>query len=134
MSLKSVQHHSLITALLLLLLLAAVMLPTTTAQKNSCHNHHCYNGGTVLMPATVFSNCRCKCAPNFTGPQCRIRSATHPPTYNCCYYTWYWCCSLPDSPQPSLLATTIVAGVLPWMNNYHNEVGCMRGVYNMTVW
>lgn len=81
MSFKSLQHHNLITALLLLLLLAAVMLPTAMAQKNSCHNHHCYNGGTVLMPATVFSNCRCKCAPNFTGPQCRIRSATlHPPT------------------------------------------------------
>uniref|UniRef100_A0A8W8KE99 EGF-like domain-containing protein n=1 Tax=Magallana gigas TaxID=29159 RepID=A0A8W8KE99_MAGGI len=35
-------------------------------------NGKCFNGGTILMPTSIFGYCHCLCRNGFAGPRCEI--------------------------------------------------------------
>lgn len=57
-----------------LLLLLPSGVESQQQNKQQCRDY-CHNGGTVLMPSTVFGFCRCKCPPAFSGPRCQLRAS-----------------------------------------------------------
>lgn len=76
MSSTSVSGGSVTLTLSLLLLVSLLLAPhSVIANQNQNCRDYCHNGGTVLMPSTVFGFCRCKCPAAFTGPKCQLRSA-----------------------------------------------------------
>jgi hypothetical protein len=61
-------------------LLISVILLSHELTKNSVSaipalmlcNGKCFNGGTILMPTSIFGYCHCLCRKGFAGPRCEI--------------------------------------------------------------
>ena len=65
---KSLTKYTLII-LILYIPLFALSMPSSMQCKN---RHGCLNGGTLMMPRSLFGYCRCICPGNWGGPVCEL--------------------------------------------------------------